>query len=132
MPREFPRSRRLEEAIQRILGEALSGTARDPRLSGVVVTDVQVSRDLGVARIYYTLLSGQPPAPDLADALRSAAGFFRSKVARELRIRRTPELRFLPDEALEKSRSLENLIKRAVAGSDDADSDGPTAPESSE
>ncbi len=116
MPREFPRSRRLEEAIQRILGEALSGKVRDPRLKGVVVTDVQVSRDLGVARVYYTLLSGEPVTAELDAALQSAAGFLRSGLARELRIRRIPELRFRPDEALKRGRSLEALIERAAAG----------------
>ena len=132
MPREFLRSRRLEEAIQRILGEALAGKARDPRLSGVVITDVEVSRDLGVARVYYTLLSGKPPPVDLAPALRSAAGFLRSTLARELRIRRIPELRFLHDVALERGRSLESLIEQAVAGPPTAAPDTSAPPEPAE
>ena len=69
MPREFPRSRRMEEAIQRILSQALSGKARDPRLEGVIITDVTVSRDLSVAKVYYAVLSGEPANPDLATAL---------------------------------------------------------------
>lgn len=115
MPREFPRSRRLEEAVQRVLGEALSGKVRDPRLHGVIVTDVRVSRDLSVATVYFTMLSGTPTGPDIGEAFCSAAGFLRSMLARELRVRRVPELRFRPDEALEKGRSLETLIER-VAG----------------
>ncbi|GMW08215.1 MAG: 30S ribosome-binding factor RbfA [Gammaproteobacteria bacterium] len=115
MPREFPRSRRLEEAIQRILGEALSGTVRDPRLRGVVITDVQVSRDLGVARVFFTLLSGESVTPELGVALQSANGFLRSSLAKELRIRRVPELRFSVDEALTQSRSLEALIDGVTA-----------------
>jgi ribosome-binding factor A len=123
MPREFPRSRRLEEAIQRILSEVLAGRARDPRLSGVTVTDVSVTRDLGVARVYYTLLSGEPPGPEMAEALSSAAGFLRTAVARELRVRQVPELRFYPDQALLRARSLEALIERAVAGEHKKDVD---------
>ncbi len=115
MPREFPRSRRLEEAIQRILGEALSDRVRDPRLRGVVITDVQVSRDLGVARVYFTLLSGEAVTPELGVALQSANGFLRSSLAKELRIRRVPELRFCVDEALTQSRSLEALIEGVTA-----------------
>ncbi|MCK6370036.1 MAG: 30S ribosome-binding factor RbfA [Gammaproteobacteria bacterium] len=122
MPKEFPRSRRLEEAIQRILGEALSGKVRDPRLAEVVVTDVQVSRDLSVARVYYTLISGRTETADLSTALRSAAGFFRTALARELRVRRIPELRFLADETLARARSLEQLIEQAVAMESSADS----------
>lgn len=115
MPREFPRSRRVEEAIQRILGEALAGKVRDPRLAGITITHVSVSRDLSVARVYYALLSGDPAGPDIATALGSAGGFLRTALARELRVRHVPELRFFPDEALARSRSLEALIERAVA-----------------
>lgn len=114
MPREFSRSRRVEEAIQRILGEALAGKTRDPRLDGVTVTHVSVSRDISVARVYYTMLSGAPPSPQVADALRSASGFLRTLLAGELRLRHVPELRFFPDEALARARSLEALIERAV------------------
>jgi len=115
MPREFQRSRRMEEAIQRIISQALSGKARDPRLEGVIITDVTVSRDLSVAKVYYAALSGEPANPDFATAFRSATGFLRSSLARELRVRQVPELRFFPDDALERSRSLEDLIDTAVA-----------------
>lgn len=114
MPREFPRSRRVEEAIQRILSEALAGSIRDPRLAGVTVTQVEVSRDLAVARIYYAVLGGEASAPEIAKGLEAASGFLRSAVARELRVRKVPELRFRPDEALARARSLEALIDRAM------------------
>ncbi len=128
MPREFPRSRRLEEAIQRILSETLGGKVRDPRLAGVMVTEVSVSRDLGVARVYYTLLSGDPVTPELEAALSAAAGFLRSTLASELRVRSIPELRFSPDKALARARRLENLIEAAVAG-DRHDSPGDEPPD---
>jgi ribosome-binding factor A len=118
MPREFPRSRRVEEAIQRILSEALGGRVRDPRLEGVTVTHVSVSRDISVARVYYTMLSGEQPGAAVPEALRSAAGYLRTLVAGELRLRHVPELRFHPDEALARARSIEALIERAVDGGD--------------
>ncbi|MCC7258156.1 MAG: 30S ribosome-binding factor RbfA [Gammaproteobacteria bacterium] len=101
-----------------MLGEALAGHVRDPRLAGVTVTGVSVSRDLSVARVYVALLSGDAfPEATLA-ALRSAAGFLRSTLARDLQIRMTPELRFFPDEALARSRALESLIEMAVRTDD--------------
>lgn len=121
MPREFPRSRRVEEAIQRILSEALAGRVRDPRLEGVTVTHVSVSRDISVARVYFTMLSGERPGPAVAEALRNAAGYLRTLVAGELRLRHVPELRFLEDEALARARSLEALIERAVDGGERSD-----------
>ena len=114
MPREFPRSRRVEQAIQRILSEALAGRVRDPRLSDVTITDVRVSRDLSVARVYYTTLGDKPVRDGVADAFKAAMGFLRSGVARELRVRHVPELRFMPDEALARARSLEALIDRSM------------------
>ncbi len=118
MPREFLRSRRVEEAIQRILSEALAGRIRDPRLAGVTVTEVEASRDLAVARVYYTVLGGEVPAAEVAAGLQAASGFLRSAVAQELRVRKVPELRFHPDEALARARSLEDLIGQAMAGED--------------
>lgn len=115
MPREFTRSRRVEEAIQRILGEALAARVRDPRLSGVVVTDVSVSRDISVARVYYTRLDGLPVDADTVAALSAATGFLRSTLAGGLRIRQIPELRFVPDEALARGRAMDELIARALS-----------------
>jgi ribosome-binding factor A len=127
MPREFPRSRRVEEAIQRALSEALAGKVRDPRLAGVVVTDVRVSRDISVARVYYTLLTGEKPTPAVGAGLQAAAGFLRSVLARELRVRHVPELRFQEDEALARGRSLEQLIDDVVR----READGGATPDDS-
>jgi ribosome-binding factor A len=118
MPREFPRSRRVEQAIQRILSEALAGRVRDPRLAEVTITDVRVSRDLSIARVYYTTLGTKPAPAGVADAFKAAMGYLRSGVARELRVRHVPELRFIPDEALERARALEDLNARAMQRED--------------
>lgn len=114
MPREFSRSRRVEEAIQRALSEALAGKVRDPRLAGVSITGVKVSRDLSVARVHYALLSGSAVTPEIEAAFQAAAGFLRSYLAGELRVRSVPELRFSPDLALMKGRALESLIDSAM------------------
>lgn len=114
MPREFPRSRRVEEQIQRVLGDAIRAEARDPRLRGVILTDVRVSRDLSVARVYYSVLQQADGAPDPQPGLDAATGFLRSVLARELRVRQVPQLRFLPDEALRRGVALDRLIEEAV------------------
>jgi ribosome-binding factor A len=130
VPREFPRSRRIEEQIQRILGDALRGHVRDPRLHGVIVTDVRVSRDLGIARIYYTRLSQGAPMEDPGPALAAAGGFLRSLLAREMRTRYVPELRFCHDESAERGAALERLIDEAVGRDGDSDQATPGSEES--
>jgi ribosome-binding factor A len=117
VPREFPRSRRIEEQIQRILSEALRGSVRDPRVRGVMITEVKVSRDLGVAKVFYSKLGTEAAAEEERSAgLTAANSFLRSVLARELRVRQVPELRFLPDESFERAVRLERLITDAAAG----------------
>jgi ribosome-binding factor A len=117
VPREFPRSRRIEEQIQRILSEALRGSVRDPRVRGVMITEVKVSRDLGLAKVFYSKLGTEAAADEERSAgLTAANSFLRSVLARELRVRQVPELRFLPDESFERAVRLERLITDAAAG----------------
>ena len=120
MAREFSRSRRVEEQIQRLLSDVMRSELRDPRVAGVVITEVRASRDLGVAWIEYSLLGTDlsPSAQVLADVqagLDRAAGFLRTQLARELGTRTVPELRFRYDEAAQRGRDLEQLIDTAVA-----------------
>lgn len=120
MAREFARSRRVEEQIQRLLSDVMRSQLRDPRVARVVITEVRASRDLSVAWIHYSLMGAElrPGADTLADVqagLDRAAGFLRSQLARELSTRTVPELRFRYDEAAQRGRDLEQLIDDAVA-----------------
>jgi len=115
MPREFPRSRRIEEQIQRILSEILRVRVSDPRLGQVLISRVRTSRDISVAWVYFTSLDDDAPAGDLEAAMSAAAGFMRSQLARELSVRKIPELRFCFDNTEREGRRLEKLIDEAVA-----------------
>lgn len=127
MARDFPRSRRIEDQIQRILADILRDDLRDPRLADVFVTAVRVSRDLSVAWVYYSELRAEGETPDLGDAFAGAQGFLRSRLARELRMRRVPELRFERDDTAHRAAEMDRLIDTAVgrdggpAGDDDGD-----------
>lgn len=119
MAREYPRSRRIEEQIQRILSELIRSQVRDPRVTGIVLTEVRVSRDLGVAKIAYAVLgtAGEPSPAERAGmqaGLERATGFLRSHLARSLATRTVPELRFRYDEAGPRGRALAQLIDTAV------------------
>ena len=65
MPRDFPRSRRIEDQIQRLLSDLIRTEVRDPRLSSAVITAVRITRDLSVAWVYYTVLQSDGEAPSL-------------------------------------------------------------------
>ncbi len=110
MPREFPRSRRVEEQIHRILSDVLRAEARDPALHHAVVTEVRVSRDLSVARVYVTSLDAEADRHALLDACQRAAGFLRSAVAAGISVRQAPELRFKIDDTAERAAHMDSLI----------------------
>jgi len=114
MPRDFPRSRRIEDQIQRILSDVLRSDVRDPRLSSVIITAVRVSRDLSVAWVYYTLLQVEGDVEPLDKEFAGAMGFLRSRLAKDLTVRRVPELRFELDQTESHARSMDKLIGDAT------------------
>ena len=115
MPREFSRSRRVGEQMQRLLGEILLRDVKDPRIEGVNITAVEVSRDLSHATVWFSLLDPDAdPAPTGA-ALARAAGLLRGKLGRAMYIRQVPALHFRHDESLERGSRLSELIDQAVA-----------------
>jgi len=119
MPREFSRSLRVAAELQRLLNELLQSEVKDPRLRGIRVSDVELSADLGVAKVYYsTLQPDQDPAP-VERAFAAARGFLRSRVGRALRLRRVPELRFVHDVAAQRGIELSRLIDDIGADRDD-------------
>ena len=118
MPREFPRSRRIEDQIQRILSDVMRTEVRDPRLGAVIITAVKVSKDLGVAWVYYSVLQADGEAEPLDSALASAMGFLRHRLAQQLTVRRVPELRFKLDETGANARSMEKLIDSVTRPAD--------------
>lgn len=118
MAREFKRSHRIEERIQRLLSEVIRTQLRDPGVEGVVITHVRVSRDLGVAWVYYSTYESAASAdPELQAGLERASGFLRSHLARELTTRTVPDLRFRFDDVGAKSRELDRLIDTAIGTS---------------
>ena len=114
MPREVPRARRVAEQVQRILSEMLRRDVRDPRLKPLTITHVKLSPDLSHAWVYYAPLSGDSHDALQREILEEAALYLRGPLGRALRLRLSPQLHFQPDEELERSNRLEDLITRAV------------------
>lgn len=119
MAREYSRSSRLGGQVQRVLNELLRFESKDPRLDGVTVSAVDLSRDLSVARVYFATLNPEAdPAPAL-EGLQRAAGFLRSRLGREIQVRHVPELRFFHDDSVARGFHLSDLIARSEQGDKD-------------
>lgn len=108
----FPRSRRVAQQIQRTLSELLRREIRDPRLGMVTLTEVRVSKDMGYATVYYSVLGAEPPKAQ--EVLDSAAEILRGPLGRALGLRHSPELRFVHDELIENGARLSGLISKAI------------------
>ena len=104
------RMRRVDEAIRQVLGDAVSGDLKDPRVGFITVTDVRTSADLRHARVYVSVLGDAQQREASLDGLRSAHGFLQSRVARELRLKRTPTLEFSYDDTTDRAMRVDALI----------------------
>ncbi len=108
------RTSRIAAQMQRSLAALLRRGVKDPRVGNVTVTAVEVASDLSSARIHVLPFAGEHPAEQVLTGLRSAAGFLRGEVARELKLRHAPRLEFQLDTAIEGAHQLTQLIERAV------------------
>ncbi len=116
MPREFPRTRRVGEQIQRELAELIRTELKDPRLGSMVsVSGVTVSRDLSHARVHVSVLGDEMQTTESLKILQHAAGFLRHKLGQSMRMRVMPELHFHLDHSLEEGARISALINLAIA-----------------
>ena len=104
------RLRRISERILEELSEMLILEVKDPRLSGIFITDVKVDRELAYADIYISAVEGSQRAEDIINALEHASGYFRSELATRLDLRIFPRLRFHWDPTPERAAQIEQLI----------------------
>jgi ribosome-binding factor A len=111
------RMRRVDEAIRQVVGDAVAGELKDPRVGFVTVTDVRTSADLRHARVYVSVLGdgGRPSTVQQREAtmtgLRSAHGFLQAKVATELHLQRTPTIELYYDDTTDRAMRVDELIE---------------------
>jgi ribosome-binding factor A len=127
---DYPRSHRVADFIQRELSVLIRGELKDPRLSPMLtIASVEVSRDLSVARVYYSVLDAEDRQAT-QEALASASGFLRKQLARRMQIRSVPQLRFHYDDSAEHGARMSALIADAVSTNTTADDDHNASTES--
>jgi ribosome-binding factor A len=107
--------RRVDEAIREVIGDALSGELKDPRVGFVTVTDVRTSADLRHARVYVSVLGESSRREATLEGLASAHGYLQQLLARELHLKRTPTLTFSYDDTSERAMRLDALIDAELA-----------------
>ncbi|WP_218770042.1 30S ribosome-binding factor RbfA [Vibrio cholerae] len=115
MPKEFSRTQRVAQQLQKELAMILQREVRDSRLGMVTISDVEVSRDLAYAKVFVTFLciGEQPPESCLA-ALREHEVQIRMMLGKQIRLRLTPEIRFYYDNTLVEGMRMSNLVTEVI------------------
>ncbi|AOE50803.1 30S ribosome-binding factor RbfA [Kangiella sediminilitoris] len=111
------RASRVADQIQRELALIFQREMKDPRLGLATVSAVEVSSDLQNAKVFMTFL-GKDEQEEIDEALevvRGAAGFLRSQLAKEIRMRSVPSLRFFYDKSIQEGQRMSSLIDEAVS-----------------
>lgn len=119
MAKEYSRTQRIAEQIQRDLAQLIQREIKDPRLGMVTISFVKVARDLGYAEVYFTVMPfGEQDEADAVsaacDVLKEAAGYLRTELAQNMQLRTVPKLRFHFDASIDRGRRLHSLIEETV------------------
>jgi ribosome-binding factor A len=103
------RIRRVNESVRQVLSEAI-GQLKDPRIGFVTITGVETSADLRHARVYVSVLGAERKRAQTIDRLQAAHALLQAQLARELRMKRTPQLAFEYDPSVERGVRMTKLI----------------------
>ncbi len=104
------RRERLAEAMREVLSELLLTEIKDPRLAGVVISAVELSGDLKVARAYFSIFGDDERERQAADGLQQARGFLRRESGRRMRIHNPPDLEFRRDKGFERADRIQRIL----------------------
>lgn len=116
MKKPTHRPERVAELVRQTVAAFLTGDARDPRIGFVTVTAVEVSADLGHARVRVSVMGSEEEKAKSLEGLTSAARFLRAQVAKELPLRTTPELHFELDRGLEHAQRIDQVLRNLKEG----------------
>jgi ribosome-binding factor A len=116
------RMRRVNESVRQVLAEAIPDL-KDPRIGLVTVTGVDTAPDLRHATVFVSVLGSPRKRKAGLQGLEAAHGLLQGRLARELRLKRTPQLTFEYDPSVERGVRMSRLIDELVPGENDADDD---------
>lgn len=115
------RSNRVGEQMKKELGDIIGRKIKDPRIGFVTVTDVEVSGDLQIAKVYISVLGDSEQRENTLKGLSKAKGFIRSEIGKRIRLRKTPEIQFEFDESIDYGNRIETLISELNVQNRDED-----------
>lgn len=117
--------KRLNEDILRELSAAVSGV-KDPRVADgfVTITRTELTSDLSYCKVWVACMGGAERTDKACEGMKAASGYFKKCIAQRVRMRKMPELIFVPDNSLEYSAHIEDIISKLPKPVDDKESEG--------
>ena len=110
---DYQRSERVGELLIEVIAELLRDEIRDPRVTAVTITAAKVTKDLRQARIYFTIIgAGAGNKDSVLAGLKSALGFIRSRLGKQLNLRYVPTIEFFYDESVDEAERIDKLLKQ--------------------
>ena len=120
MRKNSNKNKRINGEVMKVISEALR-YSKDPRISPMTsVMDVEVAPDLKTCKVWVTVMGDDEDRARTAEGLKSAAGYVRSTLAKELNMRYTPEIRFIMDDSIEYAINMSKIIDEVTAKDNEA------------
>ena len=111
------RNERVRKTLMKEIADIIQKELRDSRINGVIsITDVEMSHDNSFAKVYYSVLAGEQDKANTIKAITENTSKVRYEVGKRIRLRVTPELRFIPDDSLERGAHVTDLINKISRG----------------
>ncbi len=112
------RIERLAEAVKQEVSKIILYGLKDPRISFVTVTHVEISPDLRRAKVYISIMGDESAQRKTLRGLEHAKGFIQTELGANLKMRYTPHLSFFLDESIKRSMHISKIIDQAIKGND--------------
>lgn len=115
MRKNSMKNTRINGEVQRVLAEVIRGEIKDPRISPLTsVVAVEVAPDLKTCKAWISVYGDEKAQADTLEGLKSAEGYIRNQLAKQINLRNTPEIRFIVDESIAYGVRMSKLIDDVV------------------
>ena len=111
------RNERVRKTLMKEIADIIQRELKDSRIHGVVsITDIEIAHDNSFAKVYYSVLASEEEKANTIKAITDNTAKIRYEVGKRVRLRLTPELRFIPDDSLERGAQVTELINKISRG----------------
>lgn len=112
----MPNIKKIESEMKRLVASILQHKVKDKTITMVSVTDIEVTKDLSVAKIYYSVMGKDTKKVAVEKALQRSKGFVKSIIAKEMKLRKVPDLEFIYDDSLAYGNRIDEILQQLKEG----------------